>query len=114
EGGWATGVENYQEEIQNAEYPTIRMFTVERKVADEPVKDVEGSWQVCSPQTVGDFSAVAYFFAREVHEQTGLPIGLINSSWGGTPAEGWTKKEILEADPEFKPILKRYEEALKV
>src|SRR5690606_20217165 len=60
------------------------------------------------------FSAVAYFFAREVHEQTGLPIGLINSSWGGTPAEGWTKKEILEADPEFKPILKRYEEALKV
>lgn len=114
EGGWATGVENFQQEIKNATFPAIRMFTVERKVADEPVEDVEGSWEVCSPQTVGEFSAVAYFFAKKVHEQTGLPIGLINSSWGGTPAEGWTKKAVLEADPEFIPILNRYEEALKV
>jgi sialate O-acetylesterase len=110
--GWATGVENYEQEIARANYPTIRMFTVERKVADEPQKDVEGDWQVASPATVGDFSAVAYFFAREIYEKTGLPVGLINTSWGGTPAEGWTQKEVLEADAELKPILERYSEDL--
>ncbi|MCC9135575.1 sialate O-acetylesterase [Pontibacter silvestris] len=106
--GWATGVENYEQEIAQANYPKIRMFTVERKVADEPQKDVVGDWQVCNPATVGDFSAVAYFFARELVEKTGLPVGLINTSWGGTPAEGWTKKEVLESDADFIPILERY------
>lgn len=112
--GWATGVVNYEEEIRKADYPAIRMFTVARIVANEPQKDVEGEgdWQVCSPSTVGGFSAVAYFFAREVHEKTGLPVGLINTSWGGTPAEGWTKKEVLEADADFRPILERYDEAV--
>ena len=111
--GWATGVLNYEKEIKDADYPQIRMFTVERKVADEPQKDVVGNWVVCSPATVGDFSAVAYFFAQEVFEKTGFPVGLINSSWGGTPAESWTKKEILAADPEFQSILDNYEQALK-
>lgn len=112
--GWATGVVNYEEEIRKADYPAIRMFTVARKVADEPQKDVEGEgeWQVCSSSTVGDFSAVAYFFARELHEKTGLPVGLINTSWGGTPAEGWTQKEVLESEPDFRPILERYKEAV--
>ncbi len=112
--GWATGVVNYEQEISEATYPTIRMFTVARKVADTPQKDVEGSWVVCSPQNVGDFSAVAYFFARELHQRTGLPVGLINSSWGGTPAESWTRKEILESDADFAPILSRYQEALEI
>ncbi|WP_162053404.1 sialate O-acetylesterase [Pontibacter pamirensis] len=106
--GWATGVVNYQEEIAKAGYPQIRMFTVAREVADEPQQDVEGNWQVASPATVGDFSAVAYFFAREIYEKTGLPIGLINTSWGGTPAEGWTQKEVLESDADLIPILERY------
>nr|WP_255651168.1 sialate O-acetylesterase [Cesiribacter sp. SM1] len=111
--GWATGVVNYEQEISGATYPAIRMFTVARKVADTPQQDVEGSWEVSSPQTVGDFSAVAYFFARELHQKTGLPIGLINTSWGGTPAESWTRKEILESDADFVPILTRYQEALE-
>lgn len=112
--GWATGVVNYEEEISKADYPHIRMFTVARKVADHPQADVEAEmeWQPCSPATVGDFSAVAYFFARELHEKTGLPIGLINTSWGGTPAEGWTQKEVLESDADLMPILKRYEQAV--
>ena len=113
EEGWKTGVINYEDEIEKANYPEIRMFTVERKVADEPQKDVGGSWEVCSPATVGDFSAVAYFFAREVHKKTGLPVGLINSSWGGTPAESWTKKEVLEANPEFQSILDNYAQKLE-
>lgn len=112
--GWATGVLNYEQEIVEADYPNIRMFTVARKVADEPQRELEGEkgWQRCTPATVGDFSAVAYFFARELHEKTGLPVGLINSSWGGTPAEGWTRKEVLEAAADFRPILERYEQAV--
>lgn len=113
DGGWATGVIDYEKEIPKANYPKIRMFTVEREVADEPKKDVVGSWEVCSPATVGEFSAVAYFFAKEIHKATGLPVGLINSSWGGTPAESWTKKEILESEPEFLSILENYAQALE-
>ncbi|GAA4429145.1 sialate O-acetylesterase [Pontibacter saemangeumensis] len=111
--GWATGVVNYKEEIAKADYPKIRMFTVAREVADEPQQDVEGNWQVASPATVGDFSAVAYFFARELYEKSGLPVGLINTSWGGTPAEGWTQKKVLESDADFRPILERYAEDVK-
>lgn len=112
--GWATGVVNYKKEIANADYPEIRMFTVERKVADEPQKDVDGErgWEVSSPSTVGNFSAVAYFFGRELHKQTGFPIGLINTSWGGTPAESWTQKKVLESERDFRAILKKYQAAV--
>ncbi|WP_234734854.1 sialate O-acetylesterase [Tellurirhabdus bombi] len=109
---WETGVTNADEAIPKANYPGIRMFTVERKVAETPQKNVKGAWIECSPQTVGDFSAVAYFFARDVYEKTGFPIGLINSSWGGTPAESWTQREVLESYSSFLPILRRYEQGL--
>ncbi|WP_205499796.1 sialate O-acetylesterase [Rufibacter psychrotolerans] len=109
---WAKGVVNHQQEMAQANFPQIRMFTVEQQLADEPQPDVRGNWQVCSPQTVGDFSAVAFFFAREIHQETGLPVGLISSSWGGTPAESWTQKEVLEANADLRPILERYKQAL--
>jgi sialate O-acetylesterase len=64
---------------------------------------------VCSPETVGKFSAVAYFFGREIHQKLGVPVGLIHSSWGGTPAESWTRKEVLESNPMLRPILTRYD-----
>ncbi|MBC6988193.1 sialate O-acetylesterase [Hymenobacter sp. BT491] len=110
--GSYTGVINAEEVIPKANYPTIRMFTVQTKTGDTPQRDVQGNWVACSPQTVGDFSAVAYFFAKEVQEKTHFPIGLINSSWGGTPAESWTRKEVLEKDPDLQPILARYERGL--
>jgi len=110
--GSYTGAINAAEVIPQANYPAIRMFTVKTQVADTPRPDVEGSWAVCSPQTVGEFSAVAYFFAQEIHQKTGYPIGIINSTWGGTPAESWTRKEVLENDPEFQPILARYQRGL--
>jgi sialate O-acetylesterase len=109
---WATGVNNYQKEIAEANYPQIRLFTVERQIADTPQKDVKGNWQVCSPRTAADFSAVAYYFAREIYSITGFPVGLISSNWGGTPAESWTKKAVLETDADFLPILERYNQAL--
>jgi sialate O-acetylesterase len=106
-GGY-TGVLNYAEEIQAANYPLIRMIDVPNKVADEPQHDFTGKWKICSPQTADTFSAVAYYFAKAIHTATGYPIGIINATWGGTPAESWTRKEILENDSSFVVILDRY------
>jgi len=63
-----------------------------------------GEWKVCSPATAGDFSATAYFFARELYKQLKVPIGLINSSWGGTQSEAWTSKAAFGKSDEFKDI----------
>jgi sialate O-acetylesterase len=108
-----TGVVNYDQEIKEANFPLIRQIDVPNKVADTPQQNFAGVWKVCSPQTADTFSAVAYFFARKVHQSTGYPIGLINSTWGGTPAESWTRKEVLENDKDFKIILDRYNESVK-
>jgi sialate O-acetylesterase len=89
-------------EIAAANYPMIRHFTVQHAVASRPQNDVKGKWVVCSPKTVDKFSAVAYFFGRELHRVLGVPVGLIDSSVGGTPAEAWTSRSALEADPELR------------
>jgi len=106
---WSNGVINLEETIKDANYPKIRMFTIAHKVADEPLDDVNGSWLVCSPDQIGSFSAVAYFFGKEISKKMNVPVGLINSSWGGTPAESWTRKEVLESDTALWPILQRYQ-----
>ena len=111
-GGWKWGVLNYEQEIAAANYPNVRLFTVEMKVAEQPQSDCVGSWQLCSPQTIPPFSAVAYFFGRELHRELNVPVGLIHASKGGTYAEAWTSEEILEADPDYKPFLQRYEQAV--
>ncbi|MHC4559163.1 MAG: sialate O-acetylesterase [Planctomycetota bacterium] len=103
---------NPEQEIADANYPDIRLFTVERKVAEQPQQDCSGSWTLCSPETVPGFSAVAYFFGRALHKKLDVPIGLIHTSWGGTPAEAWTKRSVLEKDEDFAPILKRYDDAI--
>lgn len=103
---------NAKEEIQEAKYPEIRFFTVKRKAIGEPIKTLQGEWVVCSPETVKWFSAVGYFFGRKLHQDLKIPIGLINSSWGGTPAEAWTTFKTLENDPELSPIVKRYRKDL--
>jgi sialate O-acetylesterase len=98
---------NGAEEVSKANYPEIHLFTVSRTTALTPRDDVEGRWVVCSPDTVGGFSAVAYFFGRELNQTLKVPVGLIHTSWGGTPAEAWTSKGALAADP----ALARYAEA---
>ena len=103
---------NAEQEIASADYPKVRLFTVKRKVADEPQTDCEGSWTMCSPETVPDFSAVGYFFGRELHQQLDVPVGLIHTSWGGTPAESWTRRGALESVPDCVPIVERFEEAM--
>ncbi len=93
---------NGTQEVAAADYPNIRLFTVQKKIADTPQDDCTGQWSPCSPQTVPGFSAVGYFFGRHLHRELNVPIGLINTSWGGTVAEAWTSADALETMPEFK------------
>jgi len=88
-----------------ANHPGIRMFTVNRVTAETPQERCQGTWQICAPDTVGGFSATAYFFGRELHQQLQVPVGLINSSWGGTPVQAWTALAAQEPRPELRPIL---------
>jgi sialate O-acetylesterase len=107
-----TGVLNYEQEIKEANYPLIRQIDVANKNASEPQQDFRGDWKVCSPQIVDTFSAVAYYFAKEIHKKTGFPVGIINSTWGGTAIESWTKKDVLESEPDFKILIQKYDEAV--
>ncbi|MDL2256908.1 9-O-acetylesterase [Bacteroidales bacterium OttesenSCG-928-I14] len=99
------GALNPEIEKENAQYPSIRMLTAEKRTSMQPIDKLEaeeGGWVVCSPATVLRFSAAAYFFGRNLHQSLGVPIGLINSSWGGTVAEAWTSGESLSEMPYFK------------
>jgi len=92
-----------------ADTPDIRMFTVPQRTELEPQIDCEGTWAVCTPEAVMEFSAVGYHFARVLHTELGCPIGMLHTSWGGTPAESWTTLETLRSDPLFKKIVDRRE-----
>ena len=108
---WSVNVAaNPQEEIASADYPNIRLFSVERKVADKPQTDCVGSWSQCSPETVPGFSAVAYFFGRELYKELNVPIGLIHTSWGGTSAEAWTSSGVLRTLPDYKEVMEQIEQ----
>lgn len=94
---------NAEQEVAAATFPQIRQFTVKKTVAYQPQTESEGSgWQVCSPATAGSFSAVGYFFARALYQRYQVPIGLLSSPWGGTPAEAWVSAEALGQLPDFK------------
>lgn len=98
-------------EIAAASLPMVRVFTVKHNAAREPKPDCEGSWAVCDPDTARDFSAVGYFFARELNRTLRAPVGLIQSAWGPSPAESWTPRGTLETDPAMHAALDRYARA---
>ncbi|MRI02253.1 sialate O-acetylesterase [Kriegella sp. EG-1] len=104
------GLENVSEEIKNADFPNIRFFSVLRKKSKTPQDDLVGEWVVCTPETMRNFSSVAYFFGRELFKNLKVPIGLINSSWGGTPVEVWIDKDVLYKDDELKIAAKKLNE----
>ena len=87
---------NSESEILNANYPNIRMFTVRKSISIKPLDDLDGEWIQTSSKSVKDFSATAYFFAKEIHKELNIPVGIINSSWGGSPAESWTSQKKLQ------------------
>jgi sialate O-acetylesterase len=94
-----------EQTVANSKNPQLRLFTVPRRVALTPESDVQGSWKECGPDTVVNFSAVAYAFGRDLQKARGVPVGLIHTSWGGTPAEAWTSQPALEAEPQLKPMV---------
>jgi len=97
---------NAELEIANADYPQIRHFTVSKAVNSLPQKDVRGgSWEIAEPANAGRFSAVAYFFARRLYQELKVPVGLINTSWGGTHVETWTSREAFQDNEEFKSMI---------
>ena len=100
---------NSEEEIANAEYPDIRLFSVAKITSAFQKTDCIGQWEKCSPSTVANFSAVAYFFGRKLYNELKVPIGLIHSSWGGTPAEAWTSKKWLSKIPIFDDLFTNIE-----
>ena len=103
--GWGK-INHYEEEIAAADYPMIRHFKVPNTISSTPQEDVTGgAWQVCSPATAGDFTATGYFFARELYNKLKVPIGLLNTSWGGTMVETWVSKKAFENSDEFKDMI---------
>jgi len=99
------GVLDYEKEIAAADFAQIRLFTVPRHLGARREADCDGAWLVCSPETVKTFSAAGYFFGRTLHRDLGVPVGLICSSWGGTPAESWTSEARLRTMGDFNPAL---------
>ncbi|WP_255025357.1 sialate O-acetylesterase [Coprobacter tertius] len=93
---------NGKEEIKSADYPNIRLYNVPQKMEIVPMNNINAKWEPCSPETAGNFSAVAYFFARDIYRETGIPLGVINSSWGGTIIETWISSDAYAQVPENK------------
>lgn len=113
--GWYGDVLNLQQELADAaNYPQIRMLKIDNKTSFMPRTDVpvKWGWNVCDPQTVRDFSAVAYFFAKNLYQQYHIPIGIINSTWGGTVAEAWTSGGALKTMPAFAPFVQAAENGM--
>jgi len=108
--GVGNGVGGWQEAVASSADPELRYFEVANAVAPAPLDDVQGEWKLASPETSGHFSATAYFFARALRRELGVPVGVIASEWGGTPAEAWTSAHGLSEFPEFAPGLARLTE----
>lgn len=109
--GWGK-VMNYEQEIAEAAYPAIRLFQVKKNTSLAPLKEVEstlGGWQECSSATVPEFSALAYFYARALWKELNVPIGVIDCTWGGTPAEAWASHETLRQVMGFREEMDKLE-----
>ncbi|MES2797663.1 MAG: sialate O-acetylesterase [Bacteroidota bacterium] len=105
---WRTrSAKDFAKEKKDANYPKIRHFFVEHEVTMTPQTDLKsGDWKLASEETVGDFSAIGFFFAREIFQKTNVPIGLLHSSWGGSQIEGWISKEAMLSSSELSDYAK--------
>ncbi|GAB3957042.1 sialate O-acetylesterase [Spirosoma harenae] len=108
---------NAKTEIPSANYPQIRQLLVKKDISLTPKENIEGNWSICSPETASDFTAVGYFFAKQLQQELNVPIGLINTSWGGTHSETWTSRDALNQNDELRMVASKlpanYEEVLK-
>lgn len=106
---WNVG-QSYDAElaISSATNPNLRLISVPQVGTQEPQWTFNGSWAPASPENVRDFSAVGYFFGRQLQQTLGVPVGLIDDAWGGSAAEAWVRRDILEQDERFKPLIERW------
>lgn len=104
---------DFPQEQASANYPLIRHFKVELKPSVKPEDTLNGQWTACSPQTVEEFSASGYFFGRELYKALGVPIGLINTSFGGTPVESWMSDIALKSDQKFETVFARWKKMME-
>lgn len=112
--GWkVANSENAEQEIAAANFPMIRVFTVEQKVSGEAEDDCHGKWEVCDPQTVAGFSATAYFFGRELHQKLKAPVGLIQVTSNATSAEAWMSPSAFGSDADLKAIPENWQSEMK-
>lgn len=111
--GWPPDtISNWASEIAAANYPEMRLFTIQHNATPAPVEDCEAEWLECTPKNVNNFSSTAYFFGRKLNQELKVPVGLIHSSWGGTPAESWISKEYLSNFPKYQAIVNAYDSIL--
>ena len=103
---------NWKEEASAANYPAIRQYYVPNHASDSSISDANSKWLVCDTNTVKSFTAVGYFFGRDLHKQLNVPIGLLFSAVGGTPAENWTSRAAMESNPELKVLVEDYDKAI--
>jgi sialate O-acetylesterase len=106
------GVANQDQEIAAANYPNIRILTGTATRSYTPQENVPGEWEVCSPETAPAFSAVAYFFARDLQKEIKVPVGIITMAFGASTAEAWIPRDALAADPQLSPMLTRFDAAV--
>ncbi|MGC9224559.1 MAG: sialate O-acetylesterase [Terracidiphilus sp.] len=97
-------IDNGPEEIRNATHPEIRLLHIADRSSYYPLDDIDAHWTRCTPETAATFSAVAYFFGREIAQKEHVPVGLIDSAWGGTVAEAWLSLDSIAADSSLMPI----------
>ncbi len=111
--GWPPNdtIEHSKMEVASANNPNIRLFNMQRALSFEPSDNCTGKWEVCDPSTVQSFSATAYFFGKKLYEQLHVPIGLIESAWGGTPVESWISTGSLSSAGEFSKELSEIKES---
>ncbi len=103
-------VRNAFEEMRQANYPGIRFIRVDNNISNYPLQDISGTWKQVDSLSVRDISAVAYFFARQLHREKQVPVGIIFSAWGGTPIEAWTSADMLSVVPEFRDSVDLYKQ----
>jgi sialate O-acetylesterase len=103
------GVTNEAEEVAAASYPRIRMFTGEWAKSYEPKREVGGTWKICTPENVKEFSAVGYFFARRLQRDLDVPVGIVTLTFGASTPQAWIRREVIAADPRLKPSLEKFD-----
>lgn len=108
---WKKGMINEAEEMKDADYPEIRLFHVDHQLSrEQEAEDCQGEWLVCTPENLKDFSAIGFVFGRRLYKELNMPVGLIQSTWGGTHAESWTCMNVMENNPLYADVMAEFAE----